>query len=612
MTSLAQAIAEVDGESGAEGARIAKELRPAAVAFVGLARKVARMLWQLAAFAPATPSRVAAPLAELIDGMSFSLDQTATWFRAGLDGRRPELPAVVESSEWQMPGVLDTVASSFAIDRAELIDEIGEVSDARLLALYRNRLDDLTSICTDLAYSVTQPPLDIFAILQPLLDVLRVQQPLLAWTIANGTLGLIREAAAVDAIRVEDVFEQLRQRAAPRATSHQRLTAAIRLAREAPTEADRALAELSAYRIMVEGQLRPWGWALLRLAGARGEAPMVAELRDRLGASPQPLHRYLASALMPALRNADAHEEAYFDQLRGQLVVGNQLVDPAAVRSSNAELAAIEAGLEVALACACAQVEPVSRAYSVRRADPLTPTEALSQAEQRYGHAGLRVWSLRRDRSTVQVRLDEIDSLRTSNPCFLATLQANELVAGVTRWQIGLRGHEGWVIDLPSSVLRANWPIFERAARWFSEIPQETFLPCLTWARLEVELPGVALRAAAWLALNDLQHAIEEAEARAVVDIQWFERRVENVVDACLATLAVMPSAEAQPLQVAVELAQSIRFALVGMGHSRPLEVLISDVLRERDRLPIPAVMPTIDPRPLTLLEQLGPAPTFD
>jgi hypothetical protein len=504
MKSLSQALVAVDRESRAERTSIALDLRPAAVSFSGLARKVARMLWQLAAFAPTTPPRVALPLAALIDELALGLENAAGWFRAGLDGPRPELPAIAEASDWQMPGVSDAVTATLGVDRAELVDEVGAVSDARLLALYRQRLPELTATCEELLYSITQPPLDIFAILEPLLELLHIERPLLAWTVANNTLGMIREAAAADQACVEDVFEQLRQRAAPRVTSRQRLAVARRAADEATTEAERALAELSAYRIMVEGQLRPWAWALLRLAGAEGEMPMVAELRDRLAASVEPLHRRLASALVPALRNADAHEESYFDHLRGKLAVGDQLVDLAAVRSSNAELTAIEAGLEMALACSCGQVEAVARAYSVRPGDPLTATEALSQAEQRYGHAGLQVWSLRRNRSVVQVRLDQIDPLRFSNPCFLATLQANELVAGVTRWQIGLRGHDGWVIDLPSSVLRVNWPVFEQAARSFGEIPQETFLPCVTWSRLAVELPGAALRAAAWLALNDL------------------------------------------------------------------------------------------------------------
>jgi hypothetical protein len=69
-----------------------------------------------------------------------------------------------------------------------------------------------------------------------------------------------------------------------------------------------------------------------------------------------------------------------------------------------------------------------------------------------------------------------------------------------------------------------------------------------------------------------------------------------------------MPAAEAQPLQVALELARTIRFSIAGLRASRPLEVLIDDILRERERLPVPAVMPTLDPRPLTLTEraQLG------
>jgi hypothetical protein len=53
--------------------------------------------------------------------------------------------------------------------------------------------------------------------------------------------------------------------------------------------------------------------------------------------------------------------------------------------------------------------------------------------------------------------------------------------------------------------------------------------------------------------------------------------------------------------EIARELAREIRYALAGTRSSRPLEILIDDVLRERDRLPVPAVIPTIDRRPLTL-----------
>jgi hypothetical protein len=171
----------------------------------------------------------------------------------------------------------------------------------------------------------------------------------------------------------------------------------------------------------------------------------------------------------------------------------------------------------------------------------------------------------------LQVRLDD-STPAIFEPILLATLQANELVPGVTRWQISLRARDGWGIDLPTTVLRENWSVFVRAARWFAEIPQETFLPCVAWAHLAVELPGAALRAAAWHKLNDLQHAIDEAEARrATLDIGWFERRVENTIAARARDPPCDASAEAQPLRVALHLADENGSALAGMRTS-PLE----------------------------------------
>jgi hypothetical protein len=604
MKRLGRSLTELEDLATAEGAAIARELRPAAIAFAAEARKVSRLLWQLAAFTPDSRGRPAPGVAQLTDGLTATLDHALTWLAGGLNGPGPTLSALADSPGGPAPGVPDPIAASFGVDGVELFDRDGRVSSARLLAVYRNRLPQLGDICEELLYSITQPPIDLFATLEPLLTLLRVERPLLAWTVANQALGLVRQAAASADSNVVDAFTQLRRRAAARDASRDRLAAARRAAELATTEGERTLAELSAYRITVEGQVRPWAWALLRLTGAQGAMPMVAELRDRLTGSSEPLLTYVADALIPALRNADAHEEAHFDQLRGQLAIGDELIDHSTLRSANATLAALDGGLELALACARAQVAPIAQVYALRPGDPRSATEALSQAEQRYGHAGLRVWSLRRDRTTVKVVLDEIDPLRFSNPCFLATLQANQLVAGVTRWQIGLRVRDGWVIDLPASVLRENWPIFERAAHWFPEIPQETFLPCVTWARLAIEMPGVALRSAAWLALNDLQHAIEEAEALSTPDIAWFARRVQNVIGACAATLRVMPPAEAQPLQLALFLARDIRYALGGMPTVQPLEALIPDVLRERNRLPVPAVMPTLDQRPLDIAEE--------
>jgi hypothetical protein len=600
---VAGALGLVTEVATAEGASIAAELRPAASAFVASSRKTARMLWQLSAFAPDERCGRLVVLDELAEAMAQALSHAGTWFASGLSGAPPVIPSPHELESWSSDGVPDPVWASFGVAANELIDRNGQISDARLLAEYRDRLPELTDTCQRLLHSITRSATDPFTVLAPLLRQLRVERPLLAWLAASQALAVIREAAAAGQVDVFDVFDQLRRRSASRAASRDRLNAARETVRTGATESSRALAQLSAYRIVLEGQIRPWGWMLLRLEGASGDLPMVGELRDRLAAGGPPLHALIADAIVPAMRNADAHEEGHFDELSGQLVVADEHVPPSLLRAANEKLAAIDAGLDLALACATVQVEPVAEAYMLRPGDPRSATEALKIAEQRYGHAGLRVWSLIRDRGTVQVLLDEIEPLRLVNPCCLATIQANEHVAGIARWQIGVRGGEGWVLDLPATVLRENLPVFERAARWFEKIPQETFLPCLTWARLDVELPGAALQAAAWMALNDLQHAIDETEAKPSLDIPEFARRVMNVIGACTATLRVMPTAEAQPLQRALDLTRGIRFALSGLPSSRPLSMMIRDVMRERDRLPVPAVMPTIDRRPLDVAE---------
>ncbi len=195
-------------------------------------------------------------------------------------------------------------------------------------------------------------------------------------------------------------------------------------------------------------------------------------------------------------------------------------------------------------------------------------------------------------------------------------MQAYKLLSGVTRFQISVRERDGVVADLPSAVLRENFPVFHQAVAWFPELPPETFLPCLAFARLSVELPGPALRATAWLAFNDLRHAIEDAEAyyeqsdlvlpneRIAAAMGLFERRVINYIAACEATLRVMPAGETQPLEAALALAGHIRMRVTGLEPASDLTHLISQVLRERDRLPVPSVLPTLDPRTLHEIER--------
>ncbi len=603
FAGLANRVGRLAAFQTAQGRDIAARLRPAGLELTAYASKLTRLLWQLSAFAPDGPDQPVVPLAHLTRDHARFLKRAASWFGCGLAGPVPDSPPVPPADQWRRTGVEDPLLAVFGVPTGELYDQHEAVSEARLLGLCRDRLHELSAACDGLVRSVTPSPVEMFGALDPILEILRTPRPLLAWTAANTGLMAMRVACADDALTAKTIFGELRKRDPARHASQARLAKAQAAHERATRQSERALNALSVYRIMAEGQLRPWAWTMLRLRGADGPMPMLTELRDRLLAPPEPLLRQIGDALVPALRNADAHEEGHFDELSGRLVVGDDdEVDPVVVEEANERLAALIAGLDLALACAQSQLTPVAVAYEIRPGDPETAEESLEHAAQRYGHAGLTVWSITRDRGTVHVILDELGAL-SYNPCFVATMQAHQLVAGVFRWQVSLRDAETPIIELPASVLAENFPVFERAAYWFDRMPVGTFLPCSTWARLGVELPGQALRAAAWWALNDVQEAIEHVEDTGELDTRLFDHRLQNVMAAIKATLRVMPVLEAQPLKVALDVTRTVRYALLGLPSAPPLEVAVREVLRERNRWMTPSALPTLDPRPIDELE---------
>ena len=381
------------------------------------ARKLTRLLWQLSAFAPDGADQPVAPLADLARDSAFFLKRAASWFASGLAGPVPDAPSPPAAGQWQPTGTEDPLLAVFGVPTSELYDQRQAVSDARLLGVYRARLPELRAACDDLVRSVTESPVEMFGVLDPILEILRTQRPLLAWTTANTGLAAMRIACADDAMAAQRIFGELRQRGPARQASRARLAKAWSAYERATRQSERALNALSVYRIMAEGQLRPWAWTMLRLHGAHGPMPMLTELRDRLLARPEALLRQSGDALVPALRNADAHEEAHFDELSGQLVIGDDDLEPVVVEDANEKLAALVAGLDLALACAKSQLTPVAAAYEIRPGDPKTAEESLKHAAQRYGHAGLTVWSVTRDRGTIHVILDDLGAV-SHNPCF--------------------------------------------------------------------------------------------------------------------------------------------------------------------------------------------------
>ena len=128
-------------------------------------------------------------------------------------------------------------------------------------------------------------------------------------------------------------------------------------------------------------------------------------------------------------------------------------------------------------------------------------------------------------------------------------------------------------------------------------LPQVTFLPCLTWVRLAIEPMEEATRAAAWMALNEAQHAILDAEA-ARLELLRLPDRLRLVAAAITATLRLLPQgSDVGALLRARRLACANANALLDGGGTIAANVLMDGILRSRDRLGgPPPVMPTLDP----------------
>jgi hypothetical protein len=137
----------------------------------------------------------------------------------------------------------------------------------------------------------------------------------------------------------------------------------------------------------------------------------------------------------------------------------------------------------------------------------------------------------------------------------------------------------------------------------------ERFLPANAWARLAVELPDQAMRAVAWLALNDARHAYLDAIENVgslTGRIALLNSRLHLIGSALAATITTLPIEIVEPLTEVLDLviAAESRNLPAAIGLSRKpahdLEIRITELYMS---YPVPAVLPTIDARPLDVME---------
>jgi hypothetical protein len=164
-------------------------------------------------------------------------------------------------------------------------------------------------------------------------------------------------------------------------------------------------------------------------------------------------------------------------------------------------------------------------------------------------------------------------------------------------------------MDLSRSALDATLMVWGQARATFNSMPPSTFLPATAWARLAVESSAEAADAAAWLALNDAINAYDdahEAPGTRGARLLGLSLQLEIVSAALAATMTVLPAETTSHLEQALELVRpAAAWAASGaqsgeLGPSKELERRINDLF---DSWPVVSVLPTLDPRPLDILE---------
>ena len=593
----------------------AKRLRTAVQDTVDSLAAIAENLWCLDAF-DACGGRGVRLVDALADVCAVGL-HVAAGFATALDVQA-KLPVVegllteILTVERQHSFTDDPCQAAFGVPFESLRDAKGIFSGPRLLSAYYGRYSQLRRRVNSVLSVLTSSPPDLLNALQPAEALVLTDRPLIALRTAIRIRDLLVERLAEDPVKLAQPLRAMKLQVDRSATSHAGMVRVINQLEGAETASDRAALTLDLYRRMVESQLRPWAWTLLQIFGRRGvKAPELTSLREQLLSERVPLLRDAAESILPDPRNAAAHEDYVWDGDQKMLRVGDANVSVDDLEAAISRAYAFMAGAECAWRCV--RTESSELALLLDSEDPPGGLRAINtlRAIDHFGTNGLAVRNWFIDGDTLSVLLEEL-SVQSINPCFQAVMWTSRHLTNVNRFIVKLHGRTRPVMDLGRQPLDACWVVWREAVKHFSSMPQSTFLPANTWARLAVELPDRAMQAVAWLALNDARHAYLDALRDAGPlpgRIAALNSRLHLIGTALAATITTLPMEMVGPLGEVLEVVTAAESwnlpATVGLssGPAHELEVRIHDLYMF---YPVPAILPTVDPRPLDVIEAIG------
>ena len=594
-------------------AQDAVELRKAGEEFAGQVVEFAVDLRLTLAFAPARHAEIKAVRESL-------LDLAEQVFRAVEDDGAP--PAAVAwdgfAARAERAGDLsdpsataaDPLTSAFSLAPVEGYDA-GRRTAYQLVAVYRERFDELVPELLRVLDALPHPLRALDGAVSCALMLLESPAPLMTLRTAVDVFDAIGSGVADSAGRTIDALVDL-QRGVPRSATNAQHS--VELSERPGGESPRrdALRELELYKSVVEGQVRPWIWTLLRIDKdhASTNAPMLTNLRQQALKSPGPALNRAARIVETAVRNAQAHEDAVWNADTETLLIDGVPFAKEALALSARRAYAFMLGAETGLACASSRWADVAYAMDTSRLrDRLRPLDedsallhfAMNRLVVRRWEDRLRVFT---------VTVDHIEVAQIGH-CCQALIHAAACLPDAERFVLQHGPDAATVLDLPRECLAAAGPVWFWARTRFEQMPPSTFLSVLTEARLSVESTTQAVDAAVWMAVNDVQNDAErrlEAGIYSPASRRAFIDRARGAGIALDATATRLMSLglsanNAERLRTARQVLESTA-RTIGRDRMRPLsarelDAIVSRLDRIRTARSAPAAVPTLDSTPI-------------
>lgn len=401
----------------------------------------------------------------------------------------------------------------FGVARDRLTDPQGRVTAPLLVAAFHGRIDELAHRAEGIFAGLAGPgwgPQDAVRHVSALLDC---GDPVEVAYVAMRIRALLQARSRIDPHHMRSVLGRLFGNVeASHANSE--MNAHIRQDIEGIARPDRrAMLVLDLYRRVCEGQVRPWGWALVcLLTGVDGAVPMLGELRARLTAAHDDLADAFVDVLVPEARNAAAHEQYRWDSMTGCLTDGEHVYDPNELSALAQRGHDLMVGAELGWALAAAEI-PAAR--SSQAAEDRLSVLKVRRALERFATNELRVtdWHLQGGRLCVEVESVPLEAI---NSCAQALIEAADLVP-VDGIEVRLAGKSLAIMVASRPALDALLPVWRRTCRRGIPMPSAVFLPILLESRLLVETTDQAVDATLWMVLNEAVRTFDELLERSAI-----------------------------------------------------------------------------------------------